>query len=297
MPELILYNQYTRKQVRDIMEPDANYTPGAGSWGIAGVINIGGSFDHFVFFVTYGREQAGHVFEEGISEQGILNWQSQPKQHLEEKRVKTWINQSENNCLISLFVRNDKNAPFIYLGNLTYVDHDLKKERPVWFTFQIDNWRFLPQLHRSINPRTEEIKSRSSVTSYNEPEVRKSSHSSQSVSSIYLQELLDKHPEILGVEEGKELHFDYETTMNSVIPLVVHCPGKEKYVVSITQSTHDVEVFNEIGKLLKLAVDLSIELGKSIDTLDFKRILFVPRGNYPVAKALAKKYRVVLTEV
>ena len=55
--------------------------------------------------------------------------------------------------------------------------------------------------------------------------------------------------------------------------------------------------FNEIGKLLKLAVDLSIELGKSIDTLDFKRILFVPTGNYPVAKALAKKYRIVLTEV
>ena len=48
MPELILYIQYTRKQVRDIMEPDANYTPGAGSWGIAGVINLGGSFDHLI---------------------------------------------------------------------------------------------------------------------------------------------------------------------------------------------------------------------------------------------------------
>ena len=33
MPELTLYQRYTRKEARDLLDPSADYTPGAGTWG------------------------------------------------------------------------------------------------------------------------------------------------------------------------------------------------------------------------------------------------------------------------
>ena len=61
MSNLTLYERYSREEVRDALDPNANFTPGAGAWGLQGVINISSKFEHFVFFVTYGREQSGHV--------------------------------------------------------------------------------------------------------------------------------------------------------------------------------------------------------------------------------------------
>ena len=296
MPALVLYEGYSREDVKNILDPNANFTPGAGAWGLQGVINVAGKFEHFVFFVTYGREQSGHVFEEGITEQGILSWQSQPSQHLEEKRIKHWIQQTTNKCKISLFVRNKKSVPYIYMGQISYISHDPKREKPVWFKFQIDEWRYLPQLQKSINPMKKEKHFHEAASITLEPTERKPK-AKKGLSSDQLKSLLDAHPELLGEEEGKELHFDYETTLGSTIPLVVHAPGKEKFVIMFTDSEHDGEVFRSAGRLIQYSVELAIELDKPINDSDIKRVLFLSEGDFPVTRSLARKYQIILVYI
>ena len=298
MSDLIHYHKYSRKDVRDVLEPSANFTPGTGTWGLQGIININGDFDHFVFFITYGREQSGHLFKEGINDKGLLSWQSQPKQHLKEKRVRHWIQQKSNNCKISLLVRNDKKAQYIYVGELTYVNHDRTKENPVYFEFQINDWRYLPQLHAFINPL--EQKDITSSTLQKRPFVTKNflknnQRKADLIHNKQLKSLLDSHPELLGTEEGKELQFDYETTLGSIIPLVVHAPGKEKYVVMYSEKKHDGELFLDAGRLIQYSVELAIELGKPLQTDDIKKVLFLSKGNLPVTEELADKYQILLT--
>jgi hypothetical protein len=297
MSNLNLYERYSRKEVRDAFDPNANFTPGAGAWGLHGVINISSKFEHFVFFVTYGREQSGHVFNEGIDETGILSWQSQPSQHLQERRVQHWITQNKNGCKISLFVRNDKASQYIYLGELSYLTHDTNKEKPVWFKFQILNWRYLEQLQPSINPSHEKKKLSKSKKEPAE-NAQKASRTKQSGifenNCVQLRSLLDLHPELLGTEEGKELQYDYETTMGSIIPLVVHAPGKEKFVVMYSDASHDSELFLEAGRLIQYSVELAIELGKPLETDDVKKVLFLVGGNFPVTQDIAKNYNIIL---
>lgn len=413
MTDLTLYNEYSRKDVQQILEPGANFTPGAGVWGLQGVVNIRSKFERFVFFVTYGRQQSGHVFEEGISKNGVLSWQSQPSQTLEENRVKHWINQKKNDCKIFLFVRNDRKKPYIFLGDIKYLNHDRDREKPVWFQFQVENWRYLPQMHSFINPQVKMKKSaqlktgsvelanqdrlksypvrnevmspkrayfnRSFTLKWNSSinqSVRKGellfslvdrneiveiraekncrllnqllpegSYISESelpiavVANVYLgmptttnkkvissskksleemnqeptveirdcgtdqsvtnrlKELLEAHPELLGTEDGKDLEFSYETTFGTTIPLVVHAPGKEKYVISLTDQEHDAETRREVAQVIKFSVDLAIDLEKPLETNDFKKILFLNAGTHPVTEELAKKYSVILVKL
>ena len=76
--KLIKYKDYSRKEVHDIFAPNTSFTSGAGKWGLWGIVNIPDRENDYVFFVTYGRSQAQHKFEEYITEDGILTWQSQP---------------------------------------------------------------------------------------------------------------------------------------------------------------------------------------------------------------------------
>ena len=114
MSDLVINKSYSREEAKNIFEPEASYTPGSGTWGIHGVINVRKEFKKFVFFVTYGSKQGTHTFDEGISEDGILSWQTQPSQHLKERRVLSWVSPKENNCKI--YLSETERDPFIYLG-------------------------------------------------------------------------------------------------------------------------------------------------------------------------------------
>ena len=298
MPELTLYQRYTRKEARDLLDPSADYTPGAGTWGLSGVINIQSEYKHFVFFVTYGQEQSGHIFREGITNDGILSWQSQPSQKLKDRRIQHWINQKSNNCRISLFVRNSKKKSYIYAGELLYVEHDENKEKPVWFSFQINEWRYLPQLHSEINPLQRKTSYKNIQKISEEPiGFEKENFKTEKVlfsESEHIKNLIDLHPEILGADEGKEIEFDYQTTLGSIIPLLVHAPGKEKFVIGLSDYDHDSELFKELGRVISYSVELAIEQGEPIGSTDIKAILFVKSGNYPKTSEIAKKYNVAL---
>ncbi|USD14098.1 hypothetical protein ND894_19195 [Priestia megaterium] len=46
--------------------------------------------------LTFDRVEAHHASEEGETVDGVLSWQSQPKQKLEDKRTKTFIKHNHN---------------------------------------------------------------------------------------------------------------------------------------------------------------------------------------------------------
>ena len=95
MAELNLHQKYTRKEVHDYFVPGGTFTPNSGTWGLHGCVRVPGASHDFVFFVTYGQSQGDHFFQEGISKNGVITWQSQPRQHLNESRVLRWIEQHQ----------------------------------------------------------------------------------------------------------------------------------------------------------------------------------------------------------
>ena len=132
--------KYTRKEVHDIFEPNTNFQIGCGAWGLRGIVRIKKTKD-YVFFVTYGSEQAGYKFEEGIDKNGILIWQSQPSQSFDSSDIKNFINHDEKVNNIYLFKRNNKaEKQYVYLGTLKYLNHIKDKVKPVWFKWQIMDW-------------------------------------------------------------------------------------------------------------------------------------------------------------
>ena len=140
MRELALHDDFSREEVHAVFSPDTVFVPQAGTWGIQGVISVPDRPGDYVFFVTYGKSQGEHVFDEGITEDGVLSWQSQPQQDLADKRIQEWINHNEFENNIYLFLRTSSQLKYTYLGRLKYVSHDLERERPVYFQWQILDW-------------------------------------------------------------------------------------------------------------------------------------------------------------
>lgn len=68
MKKLLLYQDYTREDVHDIFEPDTRFTLQSGKWGIAGIVQIADREGDFVLFVTFGKKQGTHVFDEVVTE-------------------------------------------------------------------------------------------------------------------------------------------------------------------------------------------------------------------------------------
>jgi hypothetical protein len=137
MKKLKLKDLYSREEVHGIFSPETTFTPQAGTWGLQGIINIPNREDDFVFFVTYGQSQGDHEFDEGVTQDGVLSWQSQPSQTFENKVIKTLISHNETTNNIYLFLREIKKGDYQYLGRLKYLNHDNEREKPVYFQWQL----------------------------------------------------------------------------------------------------------------------------------------------------------------
>lgn len=151
MKNLELNNPYSREEIHAIFSPETKFTRGAGTWGILGLIPIRKRKNEipntkaiknndFVFIVTYGRVQGEHTFDEGITDEGVLSWQSQPRQKLNDEVIKQLINHDEINNTIYLFLRSQKDTDYEYLGTLKYISHDNQREKPVYFQWQLLDW-------------------------------------------------------------------------------------------------------------------------------------------------------------
>ena len=72
---LNLYEDYSREEVHDIFAPLAPFTLQRGSWGLHGIVSVPDSPGDIVF-LTFGQQQGEHLFDESITEEGVLSWQS-----------------------------------------------------------------------------------------------------------------------------------------------------------------------------------------------------------------------------
>lgn len=134
------YHAYSRKDVHDIFAPNTSFTPQSGSWGISGIVPIPDRPGDFVFFVTFGQKQAEHAFEEEITQEGVLTWQSQPSQKLHDNQIKQFIAHGEHENSVYLFLRTRPKIDYTYLGKLAYLSHDAEREAPVHMKWQILDW-------------------------------------------------------------------------------------------------------------------------------------------------------------
>lgn len=141
LKKLLLYSDYNRRDVHDIFAPDTLFTERSGTWGNHGVVRIPGRAGDWVFFVTFGQKAGTHTFDEGVSPEGVLTWQSQPSQDLKEIRIKEWIKHDELKHSIYLFLRTREGVPYTYLGKLKYLSHDKERQEPVHFQWQILDWQ------------------------------------------------------------------------------------------------------------------------------------------------------------
>lgn len=130
------FARYSREEVAKALAPDYRFEAQRGTWGIWGIVPFGGG-PNFVFFVTLGQSQAGHEFDEGISEEGLLRWQSQPGQGLQTSQIQQFIGHDENENDILLFMRTKAREKYAFMGRLKYVQHDSERENPVYFQWKV----------------------------------------------------------------------------------------------------------------------------------------------------------------
>ncbi len=137
---MILYSEYSRQDVHDAFSPGTRFTQGSGSWGLHGIVEIPNHPGDFVFFVTFGQRQADHTFDEWITEEGVISWQSQPSQSFEDQRIQQLIHHDEKKNSIHLFLRTHRSADYTYLGRLKYLAHEPSREKPIYMYWQLVDW-------------------------------------------------------------------------------------------------------------------------------------------------------------
>lgn len=148
---LRLWQTYSRREAHDILAPDTHFRPGTGTWGLQGIVRLQDSPGSYAFFVTFGSKQGDHEFQEAISEDGVLTWQSQPKQDFSSTAIRDFIGHDDRTASIYLFLRTRENVDYTYFGQLGYLDHDPSREKPVFFTWQLVDWPPPPGVLESLD--------------------------------------------------------------------------------------------------------------------------------------------------
>lgn len=183
MRSLELWEEYSREEVHSIFSPNTNFTPQAGTWGLHGMIRVPDRDNDWVFFVTYGQEQGEHVFDESITDDGVLSWQSQPRLSFDSEPIHSLINLDDRIDNIYLFLRAKGRGKYGYFGRLGYLTHDTERQNPVYFQWQLMDWPAPKDFIESVGIDTliqpsREIKTASTVIVKNKliltdrPEVR-----------------------------------------------------------------------------------------------------------------------------
>lgn len=150
------WSSYTREEVHSIFSPHTKFVRQAGTWGLQGMIRVPERRGDWVFFVTFGQSQSGHDFDEYITDEGVLCWQTQPSMKLSSPEVRELIGHDASKNSVHLFLRTRPKVPYSYLGQLTYLSHDASREAPVHFMWQIMDWEPPPRFCDSINLRLEQ---------------------------------------------------------------------------------------------------------------------------------------------
>lgn len=63
------------------------FTKGTGAWGLQGLIRIQDSPGDWIFFANYGEEVGHQEFDQKLTDDSVLTWQSQLNQGFLDGRV------------------------------------------------------------------------------------------------------------------------------------------------------------------------------------------------------------------
>ena len=248
MSSLVLNNWYLRKEVYNFFRQPLPY-PNGGPWHNAGIAPIKNAEEEktgdYAFFVTYGASQGGHTFDEDISDDGVLTWQSQAQQGFSNEDIQTLINHDETKNSIYLFIRQIQKGPYEYFGRLKYLSHDKNKENPVYFKWQlIDIGTYEPSKKPQAEKKLGELKL--SNKKPKSKEIKSPSGEFKARSSIDYIERESKKRD-LGLI-GEELVIKYET---QYLKSINRSDLAEKIVhVSVIEGDgagYDIKSFDEYG--------------------------------------------------
>ncbi|WP_447824523.1 DUF3427 domain-containing protein [Aeromonas salmonicida] len=136
---LLPHHLYSREEVAAILSPGTSFTPGAGSWGLSGIISKAPSKRDFVFFVTLGTHESND-YDDALTEDGLLIWKSQNQQTPDSPQIQRLVEHDESLHNVRLFLRTSKKEDYTYMGPLAFNDWDPLSKNPVHFTWRLLNW-------------------------------------------------------------------------------------------------------------------------------------------------------------
>jgi hypothetical protein len=142
---------YDRREIAGIFEPDAKFTRGAGLWGIQGIVETPANSGNFVFIVTLGKPVEGNPYQDALTLDGYLIWESQTRQDLQSRVIQKLLAHDPQERNIHFFLRPHERAKYTYLGLLEYFSHDPQKNNPVHFIWRIQNWDLSQECLDSLN--------------------------------------------------------------------------------------------------------------------------------------------------
>lgn len=133
---------YKRFDISQIFEPGCNFIPGAGRWGIPGIVEVPPKSSNFVFLVTLGAPHEGNPYQDALTEDGYLIWESQSRHKLDSPVIQKMLSHDPEQNNIHLFLRGNASSGYMYFGLLEYFSHDPNSTEPVHFIWRILNWDF-----------------------------------------------------------------------------------------------------------------------------------------------------------
>lgn len=143
---LIPHHLYSREEVASIFAPGKPFTPGAGSWGLSGIISNAPGERDFVFFVTLGVYESND-YDDALTADGYLIWKSQNQQTPDSPLIKSLVEHDDTRNNVRLFLRTSKKEEYTYMGPLAFNDWDPQSKNPVHFTWKLLNWPLPSDVH------------------------------------------------------------------------------------------------------------------------------------------------------
>ena len=130
-----------RSEVHDIFSPDTKFVAQAGSWGLVGIVRIPYQAGDFVFFVTFGQKQGHHEFDEAVTERGGPHLAITASAALVRSGIRQIDPNTTNQKHYLPLSRATADKPYTFMGTLEYLNHDDSREQPVFFEWQIMDWK------------------------------------------------------------------------------------------------------------------------------------------------------------
>ncbi|MGE0487572.1 MAG: DUF3427 domain-containing protein [Vulcanimicrobiota bacterium] len=130
----VRWKRYSREQIPGLFGLEFN----TGSWNQGFVV----SDRHVFLLVTLDKRDMPTAYTDHFLSSGVFQWQSQNRTVQDSKHGRIISQQAEDGLLIHLFIRPQKRSPFIYCGEVDFVDWE--DERPITV-----RWR----LHESVPSR------------------------------------------------------------------------------------------------------------------------------------------------